>query len=167
MQFHSHHFTTLLVDFFVFLLLVSLTKLFCRLDSTYSSIVCPVWSHSSTAPVFSFYPSCQVVASLIPYPPPCPFSRLSPCFLQFPSLGLTQPAPGVCQCSALWNSTPPNTNLSTPLNRHSLERRFVANILICIREGKEVVWFVKGPVCIWSVSMPCAECNEKRMTGEK
>lgn len=38
-----------------------------------------------------------------------------------------------------------HSHLPTPLNRHSLDRRFVANILICIREGKEVVWLVKGP----------------------
>lgn len=110
-QFHSHHSGLqpcfFFFCFFAFLLLVILTKLFCRHDSTYSSIVCPVCSHSRTAPVFFFYPSCQVVASLIPQPPPCLFSRLSPCFLQFPLLGLTQPASGVCECSTNCGTTQP------------------------------------------------------------
>lgn len=46
------------------------TAPFWRLDSTYSSIVCPDWSHSRTASVF--YPSCLVVSSLIPPPSPVP-----------------------------------------------------------------------------------------------
>lgn len=94
----------------------------------------------------SFHPSCLVVTSLIPCPPPHPFSGLSPRCLRFPSLEPTQPAPGVFECSALWNSRPLDSNLPTPLNRHSLDGRFVANILICMREGKNVAWLVKGLV---------------------
>lgn len=114
----------------------------------------------------SFHPSCLVVTSLIPCPPPYPFSGLSPRCLQFPSLEPTQPAPGVFECSALWNSRPLDSNLPTPLNRHSLDRRFVTNILICMREGKNVTWLVKGLVHNWSVFMLCAECNEKRAVRE-
>lgn len=45
-------------------------------------------------------------------------------------------------------------HMPTPLNSHSLDRRFVANILICIREGKEVVWLVTGRACHW-LCPPC------------
>lgn len=157
MQFNSQH-TDLQPRLLIFLCLPPARLL-------NSTIVCPIWSYSSTASVF-FSP--QLSSSYITHPLPSSssFLRIIPRCLQFPSLEPTQPAPGVFECSALWNSRPLDSNLPTPLNRHSLDRRFVANILICMREGKNVTWLVKGLVHNWSVFMLCAECNEKRTVRE-
>lgn len=40
-----------------------------------------------------------------------------------------------------------HTSATTSLNQYSIGGRCVANILICIGEGEEVVRLVKGPVC--------------------
>lgn len=77
-QFNSQHFDLQpcwLIFFFVFLPPVNRTTLLCRVNNTYTSTV---WPRSRTASAFFFYPSCLAVTSLIPDPPPCPFSGLSP-----------------------------------------------------------------------------------------